>query len=94
MPSVVFRISLDSPATELGDMSETFVKGKCRYSFSTTFAVDEETGDTPVWKLAQSLFIGLLAPDVGEFRGRSELAPSHGVWAIENECCVSPAFSD
>ena len=55
--------------------------------------VDEKAGDAPVWKLAQSLFVGLLAPYVGEFRGRAELAPPDCVRAVEDERGVRPPFS-
>ena len=69
----------------MSDISERFAEGESGNAISSTFPVDEETGNTPVWKLAQSLLVGLLAPNVGELRGGAELAPPDCVLAVKDE---------
>jgi len=68
------------------------MEGKGGNALSPAFSVDEEAGDAPVWKLAQSLLVSLLASYVREFRDGAELAPPDRVRAVEDERGMRPTF--
>ncbi len=89
---VVLRVPLDRSASESSNVSKRLAEGERGNALAAAFPVNEKAGDAPIGKPAQSLFVGLLAPDVGEFRGRAELAPPDGVRTVEDESGVRPAF--
>ncbi len=92
MTRVVLWVRLHCPAAPLGNHLQGLVKGGGRNPVTSSLPVDEETGDAPVREILQTLLVGLSAPDIRKFVGRSELAPTNRVLPVEDEGGVRPPF--
>ena len=91
---VVLGVSLDRPAPGPGNVSECLAQGERGDPLPSTVAIDEEAGDAPVGRLRPASLVLFSASNVRELIGGSELTPTYGVGAVEDQGCVRPALAD